>query len=151
MTLADLLRSARQALATGQVGTPVSLKLWLHLASDRTATAEWFTHLVEAFVPMLDDPPATLLAQSSEDGSFRQGLLTGAAGRTAVVSVSVGAESHSKVQFLLVGSRGVVQLSGTAELDHDPLPISPHVAAWNEAFQSSRRDRRATAVKGILK
>lgn len=149
MTLSELETAVWQALETGQVGVPLSLKVWLHRPGGTLEVAECLVHLIERFVPMLRDAPATLLATGRDDGGYSQILLTSRLGRTALFLVSTPSAGVQRVQLLLVGNHGILQLSGDSSLSDEPLIVSPRTAEWRDAVESSRLNRRCVDVSGL--
>ncbi|MCC7418815.1 MAG: hypothetical protein IT428_00905 [Planctomycetaceae bacterium] len=150
MTLSEFETAVSQALETGQVGVPLSLKVWIHRPGGGLEVAESLARLIERFVPMLRDAPATLLSTGADDGSHWQILLTGRLGRTALFLLSTSPASVARVQLLLIGNHGVLQLSGDSSLSDEPLAVSPQAGAWREAMEASRRTGQCVDVSGLL-
>lgn len=149
MTLSELETSVRQALETGHIGVPLSLKVWLHRPGGSAEAAECLVRLIQRFVPMLRDAPTTLLATRIHDQTCSQILLTGRLGRTALLLVSTPPAGAARVQLLMVGNHGILELSGDSSLSDEPLVVSPDTAAWRDAIEASHRTGQSVDVSGL--
>jgi hypothetical protein len=150
MTLSELETAVWQALETGQIGVPLSLKVWLHRPEGDLEVAENLAHLIERFVPMLRDVPSMLLATGADDGGYLQILLTGRVGRTALFIGSTAHKGGPHVRLLLVGNHGILELSGDSPWTEERAVASPHADAWVAAIESSRRANECVNVQELL-
>ena len=145
MTLSELIQAARQALAVGKVGTPVSLKIWAQFVGTAAEVPDRIADLLARFAPLLDDPPESLLATGADGDRHGQALLSTVRGRSAVVAVNA-AGTEASVRFLLVGNHGVLQLTGNSDLEDESPGEAAAASVWKAALEAARQTRRRTPV-----
>ena len=128
MTLVDLHKTLTDALATGKIGTPVSLRLHLQLADPSTNLATTMAAVMRIAETVFDIPSATLSAQRDVGERQLNVLIESANGQTVSLTIGRGCTDVATLDLLLVGNHGVVRMDGTEFFDEASLE-SPVPAA----------------------
>ena len=139
----DLRRTLTDALETGKVGRPVSIRLYLHsVGADLSALIPTALELAAVAFP---NPPVSLLARRDADAQQLSVLLQYEAGQTAMLTVVRANTPDSTAHLLLVGNHGIIRLEGGGDLE---LPPAPHAAgaAWRERIEQSLHRRAVVPV-----
>ncbi len=121
MTLDDLHKTLTDALATGKIGTPVSLRLHLQLVDPSADLAGSMATVMRIAEAVFDIPTATLSAQRDAGERQLNVLIESASGQTVSLTIGRGCTDTSKLDLLLVGNHGIVRLGGTEHFDEASL------------------------------
>ncbi|MBC8356791.1 MAG: Gfo/Idh/MocA family oxidoreductase [Planctomycetes bacterium] len=119
-------QAIERALATGQIGVPVSVRLIAHLADDPSEIAELKKLIADKALTWLDDAAASVFEIENQSQQSSQ-LIRTATGRSALVSAGLCLENEPLVEVVVFGTRGVVsweagQSVGWAELAKESHP-----------------------------
>jgi hypothetical protein len=135
MILADLERTLSSVLASGQLGTPVAVRIHATLPDAGGDPLE----VLGLFRPLIrlvsGDAGGRVQAQKHSSGKQATVLWTDADGRTVFLSVVSIPNAPQSLHVLLVGNHGITQLSG-GDLWNEPVHanISP---LWPEEIRES--------------
>jgi hypothetical protein len=147
MTIDELRNALRQALETGKIGVPVSLRLHCQLA-DREVD---LVSALAAVLPLAEDcfstAPVSLAA--TQDAGQRQlnVMLQYAAGSTVFVTVGRGSAVRNRLHLLVVGNHGVVRLEGADAFDAGNVGTTADSQRWRAPVAESLKRREAVSVE----
>lgn len=112
MKLIDLEHALNDLLQTGQLGTPVALRILV--ATPQTPTEP--SHLIGLFAPMIrliaDETRGRIQARQHPSGKQLSVLWMDARGRTVSLTVVSTPETQRNLQVLVIGNQGISQLDG---------------------------------------
>ena len=144
MNAHDLRQALRDALATGRIGTPVSVRLYLHQAEGDAAPFNAAQKLLATVIPA---SPSSLQATRDTAGRQTTLLLAWNSGETAMLTL-VSTETPWNLQLVVVGNHGIIQLEGESPLEpesgdsrDDFVPMD-----WSEKIEDSLRHQSAVAL-----
>lgn len=107
MRFTSAFQSIERALATDQIGEPVSVRLIAHLADDTSETAELAKSLVDRSLAWLGDAAESIFTVGDPSHQISQ-LVRTTKGRSAIVSTGVCLADEPLVEVVVFGSRGVL-------------------------------------------
>lgn len=111
MTIDELRQTLREVLNTGQLGTPVAVRLSAQVADTQTTPLQVMCRCMELCGEALADAPLRLSAACTSDQRQLSMLVQHAGGQTTSATAGIG-QSADSLQLLVVGSRGVARLEG---------------------------------------
>lgn len=107
MRFTSAFQTIERALATDQIGVPVSVRIIGQLADDASETAELAKSLVDRSLAWLGDTAESTFTIGDPDQQTSQ-LVQTTKGRSALVSAGVCAEDQPLVEVVVFGDRGVL-------------------------------------------
>jgi hypothetical protein len=145
MTLGDLEHTLGSVLKSGQIGSPVALRIHATLPEgdlELRKVIGVFTTLIRL---VADDSQGQLRARQHPSGRQVSVLWNDVNGRTVFISVMSAPMAQQGLQVLVVGNHGIARLSGgelwnVPNLEEEP----PH---WREAIDESLKRGTSVAVK----
>ncbi|MCH7689284.1 MAG: hypothetical protein IH899_21855 [Planctomycetes bacterium] len=146
MTFDDLKRSLCSVLETGKIGTPVSMRVHLHIPKTRVDVYSALASIMKLCHSVTRDVPLTLIARQTSGGTQLNVLVTLENGRTILATVGSGSVKRSVLELLLIGNHGVVRLEGEDRIDELLLTNDDEVQQWKTAVARSLNERKQIAV-----
>ena len=137
MTLDELNSTLSAALASGKVGTPVSLRLHLQVTESRNDSVAHLALLMPLLQTTFGSPPSRLLARRNAVADQLTVLFNFAAGQSAMVTCGCGSARHTSLQLLLVGNRGVIRLEGGELFESADVPEKSDAQFWRTLIERS--------------
>lgn len=107
MRLTSAFQTIERALATGQIGEPVAVRLIANLADDAGEIADLAASLVERSLGWLKDSAAATFAIGERTRHISQ-LVRTTKGRSAIVSAGMCVSDDPLVEVVVFGNRGVL-------------------------------------------
>lgn len=135
MTFDDLNRALAEALATGQIGTPVSLRVHFQVPDSAADLAAMVAAVMRLSQPVFRERPSTLAAREHPHGRQWNVLVGYPGGATAFVTAGCGSARQPSLRLLLVGNHGIVRLEGPDQFEDDLF--SPHAGSDVEQWRSA--------------
>ena len=145
MTLDDLNRTLSKAIATQKIGTPVSLRLHLHLPDPQVELIGALSSLMQIAEPVFATKPSRLMARQDITGRQLNVLIETKAGETIFLTIGRGSADSDNLNLLLIGNRGIVRLEGP-ELFEFSAVDAPHVHDWSRPVEESLSKNQAVAL-----
>jgi len=144
MTFSDLHRTCREALESGKIGSPVALCLHVQLADVGADLQTCVGALIEFAAKLFESDAARLMAR----GDLRQCslLVSFGGGETLQVNAGCGSASATRLQMLLIGNGGTLQLEGGECFDESELPADWSVKDWNQPIRESLQSHDAVQL-----
>lgn len=137
MTFDELRTTLEETLATGKIGTPVSVRLHLQFSDAQADLPRACAAAVQLTSAVFKDSPATLAARRDAQDRQWNVLLKHAGGQTALVTLGRGSAERARCHLLLVGNHGIVRLEGD-EFDESSAQAEPQqVERWRKALETS--------------
>lgn len=100
------------AIATGKIGTPVSVRVHLQLPETRADFDAAIDAIVATTKPALHETMQTLQSRVNAEGNQWNVLLRSANGRSLFVTLGRGSAREPRLELLVVGNHGVIRLEG---------------------------------------
>lgn len=138
ISYADLKRTLGDALASGEIGTPVALRLSVQRMNRQADVAAELAAVMKLTDGVFRSGPATMSARQSRSGDQWNVLMRCATGETISLTLGRGATEGSRLYLVLVGNHGIVQL------ENSPLADAPLDIPLSEAERW--RDRMAECL-----
>src|SRR5262245_36088700 len=113
MTLDEIISSVSATLASGQIGTPVSLRTHVQLSSSRFDACRLLAMLLPLAERVFGTPPHRLMARKSAPADQVSVLCEYPGGQTWFATCGQGCTRQSSMQLLLFGNKGQVRLEGS--------------------------------------
>ena len=139
-SIATLEETLGEAVATGKIGTVVSVRVLLHLP-DETADLESAASVVLALAArLLGSDAGSLVTRGHESGRQLNLLLRLDAGGIASVSVTAGSVPQLELALLVVGNHGMIRLEGAelaGEIGLSGESFAEADAAWRDRISGS--------------
>jgi hypothetical protein len=111
-TLDDLQTALSDTLATGKIGTPVSLRLHLQLTEPDADLFAAMSAVMQMIEPVFSSSSARLRARQDADARQLNVLLDYTNGETVLLTLGRGCAKQPSLNLLVVGNHGVVRLEG---------------------------------------
>lgn len=108
----ELQQTLSQILATGQIGTPVALRLSLQLPQPHADLTSYGAACLEWAAEVFANEPARIATQQHARGQQQNLLVSFRGGQTVSVSVGRGAIDRERLDCLLIGNHGMARLEG---------------------------------------
>jgi hypothetical protein len=145
VTLLELQAKLRQAVADGQVGTPVALRVHLKSSrADEDLQASCVTAMRMAR-ELFDSPPARLMVRGEWERQATV-LVTYASGATLFATLERGTVESSRFQLTLIGNHGIAHLEPAEWMPASPSEESPESTRWRKSLSQSHITRAAVAI-----
>lgn len=142
MTFEDLQKTLATAIATEKIGTPVALRLHVHLADLSILPVALLATVALWGESIFSASPAKLTARCTEDDRQYNVLLQYAGGQTLLFNVVSGSTNDS-LQLLLIGNHGVVRLEGGELFDPAGMQPANDVDDWKKPLARSLAEKIA--------
>jgi hypothetical protein len=144
MTLSDLERAAREVLATGDIGTPVALRIHAAIPGFAGDAA----NALGIFEPLLrlisDESNGKVQARKHPSGKHLTVLWTDDRGRTVFITLTTNTPARQDLQVLLIGNHGITQLTGAEAWQEDIPPAK--IPLWGQEIAQSLKQGTSIQV-----
>ncbi|WP_339908736.1 hypothetical protein [Symmachiella dynata] len=145
MTLLELQPKLRQAVAQGQIGSPVALRVYLKSShTDADLQSGCITAMGMAR-ELFDSPPARLMVRGDLQRQATV-LVTCTSGATLFATLEGGTVKSSSIQLTLVGNHGIANLESASWTPAEPPEESPESTRWRQALSESHATGKAVAI-----
>lgn len=111
------------ALDTGQIGTPVAVRIVAHLQDTGSVTRPSNENAAQMASGWLADQPMRVLSTASADGRRETQLVLFSGGKTALLSTGEGHPDSAVLQIKVIGTHGILSW----EDNGDALSLDPTV------------------------
>ena len=146
MTFDDLQKTLATTIATEKIGTPVALRLLVHIADLSVVPAALLAIVALWGESIFTASPAKLTARCTADGRQHNVLLNYAGGQTLLLNIFRGSTSDC-LQLLLVGNHGVVRLEGGELFDPAGMQAVDESQQWENPLARSLAEKNAVNLK----
>jgi len=147
MTYGELTRALSNVLRRGAIGTPVSLRLFLHLPepdADLDVAVATLMRLVEIVFP---GEAADLAARLDSSERQLNVLIRTSDGRTVSLSVVRGGTAAVPMNLLLIGNRGIVRFEGAdSVLPFAAEDVAEEADHWKRRIKAARLSANPSEV-----
>ncbi len=137
-----------QALKTGQIGTPVAVRIVAHLSADHGTVERLSASALEAASTWLQSQPTELTASGSAERGQVSTLARFAGGQTALVSAGSSGVGSPLLEILVFGNRGVLSWEGTGA--RSKFDRKGEVRNRSDRRQSAPRPKALSPPYGVL-
>ncbi|QDU43360.1 hypothetical protein Mal52_18320 [Symmachiella dynata] len=145
MTLLELQPKLQQAVANGQIGSPVALRVYLKSSrTDADLQSGCITAMGMAR-ELFDSPPARLMVRGDLQRQATV-LVTCASGTTLFATLESGTVESSSIQLTLVGNHGIANLESAEWTPAEPSKETPESTRWRQALSESHATGKAVAI-----
>ena len=141
MTFTELSSAIETSLQTGNIGTPVALRMQVRLSNESAAPALLDESLAVARNVFGADP-SSVTANGNPPGHFSS-LFTYDTGQTTFITLDAESSYEPALHLLLIGNRGVIRLEGAECFAPD---VSTASSAWLSLVTTSVAHRQAIRV-----
>ena len=146
MTFDDLKRSLCSVLETGEIGTPVSMRVHLQIPKTRVDVISALASIMKLCHSVTKDVPLTLIARQTSGGTQLNVLVTFVNGRTMLATVGSSSVNDSVLELLLIGNHGIIRLEGESRIDELLLTNDDELQQWKTAVTRSLNERKQIVV-----
>jgi len=138
MTFADLTRTLNDVLHGGEIGTPVSLRLFLHLPEPKADFGSAVAVLMRLAGTVFPCEDADLAARLDSDKRQLNVLLRLSDGRTVSLTVVRGGVTTTPLHLLLIGNRGIARLEGgDTVVNLSSEDVAEDVDRWKKRIEAA--------------
>ena len=146
MNCDDLQKAVSEALASGQIGTPVSLRAHWQLADPNADLVKALAIILRVAEPAFSRVPDRLTARRGPDERQIHVLLHYADGKTALITLGRGSVQGESLHWLLIGNHGIMRLEGAEMFEATgPLAETGDVDRFRAAIDRSVQSRASVA------
>lgn len=145
MTFQSLFATVRDAVATGKIGTPVSLRLHADFPDASMDLGAVVDTIMTETGPLFPAARWTVMAKRNASGRQLTALLQNDAGRTVFVTLNCGGTRAARLSLLVIGNHGVLRLEGGDEIDGSFVESAPD-ASWRSAIEATIAQKVAVVV-----
>jgi|AP95_1055475.scaffolds.fasta_scaffold179244_1 hypothetical protein len=145
-TIATLEETLGKAVATGKIGTVVSVRLLLQLPESSADLESAASVLLGLCGRLIGSDAGSLVTRGHESGRQLNLLLRLDAGGIASVSVTRGSSSRLELDLVVVGNHGVIRMEGSElaeEMGLSGESFAEGERAWLERIPGSDAPPRA--------
>lgn len=151
MTLDDMNAALSEALATGRIGVPVSIRLHVQLPEPDADLARVLATIMRVAATVFSGQPERLTARQDADRRQCNVLVQHAGGPTTFVTLGRGSVTRPSLHLLVAGNHGVIRLEGCELFDGSAArqpAAEPDVDRWRGAVAASIASGAAVDLGG---
>ena len=138
MTYGELTRALSDLLRRGEIGTPVSLRMFLHLPEPNADLDSAVATLMRLAASVFPCEVADLAARLDSEERQLNILIRMSDGRTVSLTVVRGGVTTVPLNLLLIGNHGIVRLEGgDAMLPFSPEEIPEDTDCWKKRIHAA--------------
>lgn len=137
MTFDDLNNALSDVVASGKIGTPVSLRIHLQIPDATESVNSILAKIIHFGQSIVAGTPSSLVARKNTRQSQLNVILSCAGGQTILATVGSGSSNRMHMQLLLIGNHGIVKLEGEDQLEALTPFHKDETARWESAINQS--------------
>ncbi|TWU11337.1 hypothetical protein CA54_01440 [Symmachiella macrocystis] len=145
MTLLELQPKLQQAVANGQIGSPVALRVYLKSSDTDADLQSGGVTAIGMARELFDSPPARLMVRGDLQRQATV-LVTCVSGATLFATLEGGTVESSSIHLTLIGNHGIANLE---KVDWSPAALpeeSPASIRWRQALSESHASGTAVVI-----
>jgi hypothetical protein len=112
MRIEELQDTLCNVVASGQIGTPVALRLHVHVSKSDLAAIPAEPACFDIAELVFGQTSGKDVTRENSDGRHRSTLRTYPSGQTLLITTTAGLSRTSRMDLLLIGNHGIVRLEG---------------------------------------
>lgn len=136
MNFDEVKGTVLKAVDSGEVGTPVALRLHLQQPPSKSALAARVEALLQLAGDVFGVTPSKLTARGNAGGKQLSILFEYASGQTLFVTVGSAAQ-QATLHLLLVGNHGLIRLEGAELIGGFTTSAASNSAGWQSKIDES--------------
>ena len=137
MNLSELQSTLVSAVASGKIGTPVSLRVHAVVAEDSLDPATFLDRISGWGATVFKAEPVRLTARVHATGRQWNILLNYPGGQKALITLASSPATAGDLHLVLVGNHGMVRLEGGESFDTSPEATIPRAEFWQQRLTAS--------------
>ena len=144
-------QTLRSALETDRIGSPVAVRVVVHLAADHGLIERIASRALEEAAGWLKGEPKRLTARGGVEAGQITALVRFAGGQTALVSAGSSGMGAPLMEIVVIGNRGVLSWEGGHAFPFSDVPkaegdLPEKAAAFLRAVRASLRSGKSTGI-----